>query len=695
LTSNLNRWLIVAIIIILASGCILTLWAARSEDSRLRRQLLTETSLAGQGITTETIAALSGSEADLASPEYLQLKEQMAGIRATDPLIRFAYLMGRRPDGTVFIIVDSEDPDSENYSPPGEVYTEASDVLVQAFLTGNVTTEGPLDDRWGTWVSGFVPLKDGGTKSVIAVFGMDVDARDWNRQIATACTPAVAGTILFLMLVLTFFLVQKRNEHERRLLEASEAVVRRSEEQYRMLFSKSPVGIVQVDEHGVIVIANQKFADIIGMPVEQLTGIDLLSNVEDPGMVAAIRDTLAGKIGYYEGDYTSVLTGKKSILRIIGQPVGTKKDGCFEAMGIVEDITERRQMEEALRQTKDFLQNLIKYANAPIIVWNPKFRIIEFNHAFEVLTGIARDTVIGQPLDILFTDETRKTSLSLIRSTLSGERWDVVEIPIRHVSGETRTVLWNSANILNPEGSIIATIAQGQDITERKRVEDALFQANRKLNLLNSITRHDILNLLMALRSYIELSRDSAKENPDLADFIDKEEAIAQNIEDQIRFTGDYQAMGVKKPSWQNINEIVIRTKELLPMREVRIDVDKKDLDVLADPLLEKVFYNLFDNALRYGGDHLKTIRVFSNESDTGLLIVCEDDGAGLGETEKKHLFKRGFGKHTGLGLFLSKEILSITGITIEETSTSGKGARFEIHVPLGKFRWSKGSTAG
>jgi signal transduction histidine kinase len=153
--------------------------------------------------------------------------------------------------------------------------------------------------------------------------------------------------------------------------------------------------------------------------------------------------------------------------------------------------------------------------------------------------------------------------------------------------------------------------------------------------------------------------------------------------------------MGVKKPSWQNINEIVIRTKELLPMRDVRIDVDKKDLDVLADPLLEKVFYNLFDNALRYGGDHLKTIRVFSNETGTGLVIVCEDDGAGLGETEKKHLFKRGFGKHTGLGLFLSKEILSITGITIEETSTSGKGARFEMHVPFGKFRWSQGNTAG
>ena len=692
MTRDLNRWLIIAVIIILISGCALTLLAAQSEDGRLRKQLLTETSLAGMGIDAGQVAALSGSEADLASLYYLHLKEQMTGIRSTDPIIRFAYLMGQRPDGTVFIFVDSEDPNSENYSPPGEVYTEASDILRQTFVTGTKTTEGPLGDRWGTWVSGFVPLYDPMTGRVIAVFGMDVDARDWNRQIATACTPAVAGTCLFLMLVLTFFFVQKRNDRERRFLEASRAAILESEERYRLLFTRSPIGIVQVDDHGIITTANQKFADIIGVPVERLVGIDTLNNIKDPDLIAAINDTLAGKTGYFEGDYTSVLTGKRSTVRMIGQPIGTEKERRFGAIGIFEDITKRKEMDNALRQTKDYLENLIRFANAPIIVWNPEFRIIEFNHAFEILTGMTRNTVIGQHLDILFSDETRDVSMNLIRSTLGGERWEVVEIPIRHMSGETRTVLWNSANILDPQGRIISTIAQGQDITERKRAEEAQFQANKKLTLLYSITRHDILNLLMALRSYIQLSREGVMD-PQLSDIIVKEESIAETIEGHIRFTGDYQNMGVKAPAWQNIHEMVLRAKEALPMNHVRVEVDRTDLSVFADPLFEKVFYNVFDNALRYGGAQMKTIRVCSHETGTGLVVVCEDDGAGISKADKKHLFRRGYGKNTGLGLFLSKEILSITGISIAETSAPGCGARFEMQVPLGKYRWSKGRT--
>jgi signal transduction histidine kinase len=100
-----------------------------------------------------------------------------------------------------------------------------------------------------------------------------------------------------------------------------------------------------------------------------------------------------------------------------------------------------------------------------------------------------------------------------------------------------------------------------------------------------------------------------------------------------------------------------------------------------------KVFYNLIDNALRYGGAGMKTIRISSQESDASLTILCEDDGVGISHEDKKRLFTRGFGKNTGLGLFLSREILGITGITITETGEPGKGARFEIHVPAGMWR--------
>jgi signal transduction histidine kinase len=110
---------------------------------------------------------------------------------------------------------------------------------------------------------------------------------------------------------------------------------------------------------------------------------------------------------------------------------------------------------------------------------------------------------------------------------------------------------------------------------------------------------------------------------------------------------------------------------------------------VYADPLFQKVFYNLIDNALRYGGNTIKTIRISSKVSDKGLTIVCEDDGVGIKDEDKKRLFIRGFGKATGLGLFLSREILAITGITITETGIPGKGARFEIVVPKGAYRFT------
>jgi signal transduction histidine kinase len=120
----------------------------------------------------------------------------------------------------------------------------------------------------------------------------------------------------------------------------------------------------------------------------------------------------------------------------------------------------------------------------------------------------------------------------------------------------------------------------------------------------------------------------------------------------------------------------------------VTTTVDRKDLEVYADPMFLKVFFNLIDNAVRHGGRTAITLRFSSQENGGGLVIVCEDDGVGIGMEDKQHLFEQGFGKHTGLGLFLSREILSITGITIQENGTPGKGARFEISVPKGAYRF-------
>ena len=150
-------------------------------------------------------------------------------------------------------------------------------------------------------------------------------------------------------------------------------------------------------------------------------------------------------------------------------------------MGSFIDITKRKLAEEALRETNAYLNNLFDYANAPIIVWDPKYVITRFNHAFEDLTLISAQEIIGQRLDILFPKESRDTSLLQINKTLEGEWWETVEIPILVKDGSVRTVLWNSANILDTHGRIISTIAHGVDITEREMMESEIRSLNRDL----------------------------------------------------------------------------------------------------------------------------------------------------------------------------------------------------------------------
>ena len=227
--------------------------------------------------------------------------------------------------------------------------------------------------------------------------------------------------------------------------------------------------------------------------------------------------------------------------------------------------------------------------------------------------------------------------------------------------------------------------SQGQDITERKQVEEALHEASRKLNLLSSVTRHDITNQLLVLQGHLALL-ERERLIPSSNAHLQSAETAAQRVSAMIQFTKEYEDIGVKAPAWVSPGHQTIEAFAMLHPVRMDLEDNTKGIEVLADPLAEKVPYNLIDNSMRYG-ERVTRIKMSAEQRGEALVIVYEDNGAGIRNEDKKRLFEKGFGKNTGFGLFLCREILAITGITITETGKAGEGVRFEMLVPAGAWR--------
>jgi signal transduction histidine kinase len=153
-----------------------------------------------------------------------------------------------------------------------------------------------------------------------------------------------------------------------------------------------------------------------------------------------------------------------------------------------------------------------------------------------------------------------------------------------------------------------------------------------------------------------------------------------------ISFTREYEELGRYRPEWQSPGEIIRQIAITQNRPGVDLAIDLAGIEIYADQLLEKVVFNLFDNSFRHGGK-VTRIRVSAQQADATLVIIWQDNGVGIPGEDKEMIFMRGYGKNTGLGLFLVREILGLTGITIRESGDPGKGARFEIMVPQAAYR--------
>lgn len=231
----------------------------RLEDRRMRAELLIQARMLEMAINVKRVLSLSGSEVDFNSLDYQRLKEQLTKVRFANPQCRFVYLMGRRPSGEVFFFVDSEPPESQDYSPPGQIYSEISPSLLNVFVTGKESVEGPVSDRWGSWVSALVPIVHPETNKLVAVLGMDIDARNWKMLIIYRSSPPAIISLLIFLLLGIFLFIQYKNEQEAIRLAVSKVALQQSEKSFQQLFEHMADGVAiyqAVDEGGDFVFVN-------------------------------------------------------------------------------------------------------------------------------------------------------------------------------------------------------------------------------------------------------------------------------------------------------------------------------------------------------------------------------------------------------------------------------------------------------
>jgi len=252
--------------------------------------------------------------------------------------------------------------------------------------------------------------------------------------------------------------------------------------------------------------------------------------------------------------------------------------------------------------------------------------------------------------------------------------------------GEVRYIAVFPSHITNEEGKVVKIFGVNQDITDLKRANEDLKKVTEQLSLLTSITRHDIMNQLMVQQGNLELLKSSVTD-PKVLVRVQKIENSISTVKKQIEFSKDYEKMGAISPQWQSVAAVL---QDLPDVRDTEsIDQCKVEgLEVYADPMFNKVFHNLIENSVKYCGRKVEA-SVFCLKDGADLLLVYEDKGVGIPMEEKEEIFKKGYGRGTGLGLFLSKEILRITDITIIENGRQGEGARFEMRVPKGNFRFT------
>ncbi|MCE5199982.1 MAG: PAS domain S-box protein [Armatimonadota bacterium] len=472
--AGLNEAIIILVIAIL--GWVATAVVTNQADSRMREELLVRTATAAASIEHQRIAELTGTLADKKRQDFKEVCAQLRAICAGNEDYGDAYLMELR-GGKVIFMADAESLTAKDAPAPGQPYPEASTALRAALINGKPLVEGPLADSWGCWVSALVPIKKHYNQQVMALLGVDIDARDWGHSIAQ-CRLYAMLIVLIIVILATAVMLNQRSRDE------SAARVSTSEHRYRALFEGSPNAVCMFDAQGMFIGVNAAGKAGFGRNESELLGtryVDLWPEETQPLVQQACEDVLQGNVRTFEAEMIRP-DGKQVIWKVVLQPIPNASGRVCNFSSIATDFTDLRRSEKELRESEEKHRNLVERANDGIAIIQDH-RIKYVNPHGEEMFGYINGEWYNKPIADFCRSEDAQQLMADYKRRITGKiTASTKEAVLRHKNGEKVYTELNSALIhyMGKRGVLVVV----RDISERKHAEEQLSEAHAQTELV-------------------------------------------------------------------------------------------------------------------------------------------------------------------------------------------------------------------